>query len=101
MTELSKTAKYYRDNPKARKKHQESSKKWNQSEKGKAYKKAKNSTPEEKKKQAMRVEARKKFKNIPKGKVVDHIKPLAKGGSNAKSNLKVVDAKTNNTKNKK
>lgn len=100
-TGISKSAKYYRDNPEARKKHQESSKKWNQSEAGKSYKKEKNNTPEEKQRQKQRVEARSKFKNIPKGKVVDHIKPLTKGGSNEKSNLRVVSAKINNTKNKK
>jgi len=98
---ISKTARYYRENPEAREKHQKSSKKWNQSDKGKAYKKAKNATPEEKKKKAVREKARSKFKNIPKGKVVDHKKPLAKGGSNEKSNLRVVSARTNNTKNKK
>lgn len=98
---LSKTARYYRDNPESRAKHQASSKKWNQSEKGKAYKKAKNSTPSEKEKLAKRAQARAKFKNIPKGKVVDHIKPLAKGGSNNKNNLRIVSAKVNNTKNKK
>jgi 5-methylcytosine-specific restriction endonuclease McrA len=98
---LSKTAKYYRENPEARKKHQETSSKWNKSEKGKAYKKAKNATPEEKKKKSMRAKARARHKNIPDGYVVDHIKPLAKGGSNHKKNTRLVKAKTNNTKNKK
>jgi 5-methylcytosine-specific restriction endonuclease McrA len=98
---LSKTAKYYRDNPEARKKHQASSKKWNKSEKGKAYKKAKNATPEEKRRNSERSKARAKFGKIPKGYVVDHKKPLSKGGTNAKSNLRLVKAKTNNTKNKK
>ena len=98
---LGRTAKYYREHPEARKKHMETSTKWNKSEKGKTYKEAKNNTPEEKKKQADRIKARAKFKNIPDGYVVDHIKPLAKGGSNSKSNLRVVSAKTNNTKNKK
>ena len=98
---LGRTAKYYREHPEARAKHNASSKKWNDSSKGKAYKKAKNATPSEKKKSADRASARSKFKNIPKGSVVDHIIPLAKGGSNKKSNLRVVSAKTNNTKNKK
>ena len=47
---LGRTAKYYRENPEARKKHMETSTKWNKSEDGKAYKKAKNNTPQEKKK---------------------------------------------------
>lgn len=98
---LGRTAKYYRENPEARKKHMETSTAWNKSEKGKAYKEAKNNTPEEKKKQSERIKARSKFTNIPNGYVVDHIKPLAKGGSNKKSNLRVVSAKVNNTKNKK
>lgn len=98
---IGRTAKYYRENPDARKKHQETSKKWNQSEKGKEYKKNKNATPLEKRKQKMRMEARSKFKSIPKGYVVDHKKTLADGGGNHKSNLRVVSAKVNNTKNKK
>jgi hypothetical protein len=98
---LGRTAKYYRENPEARKKHQITSKKWNQSEDGKEYKKEKNATPSEKAKQKARVEARAKFKNIPDGYVVDHKKTLADGGSNNKSNLRVVSAKVNNTKNKK
>ena len=32
------------------------------------------------------------------GKEVDHIKPLSKGGSNGKKNLRVVSRKTNRTK---
>ena len=100
MAELGKTAKFYRENPEKRNKHQETSKKWNQSEKGKAYKAEKNATPLEKKKHATRVEARKIMKAKP-GQVVDHKKALAKGGSNSKSNLRIVSAHTNNTKNKK
>lgn len=98
---LGRTAKYYRENPEARKKHQVTSKKWNESEDGKAYKKEKNSTPSEKAKQKARVQARSKFNNIPDGYVVDHKKTLADGGSNHKSNLRLVSAKVNNTKNKK
>jgi len=98
---LSKTAKYYRENPKAREKHQKTSDKWNKSEKGKTYKSEKNKTSQEKKKNSQRAEARSKFGSIPKGYVVDHIKPLSKGGSNNKSNLRLVKASTNNTKNKK
>jgi hypothetical protein len=98
---LGRTAKYYRENPEARKKHQVTSKKWNESEDGKSYKKAKNATPSEKAKQRARVEARAKFKNIPNGYVVDHKKTLADGGSNHKSNLRLISARENNTKNKK
>lgn len=98
---LGRTAKYYRDHPEARAKHNASSKKWNESEKGKKYKKAKNGTEEEKRRNSERSKARSKFDSIPKGYVVDHIKPLAKGGTTAKSNLRLVKAKTNNTKNKK
>lgn len=98
---LGRTAKYYRENPEARKKHQVTSKKWNESEDGKSYKKAKNATPSEKAKQKARIEARAKFKNIPDGYVVDHKKTLANGGSNHKSNLRVISARENNTKNKK
>lgn len=98
---LGRTAKYYRENPEARIKHQKSSKKWNQSEDGIEYKKNKNNTPQEKQKQKMRVEARAKFKNIPEGYVVDHKKTLADGGSNHKSNLRLVSARKNNVKNKK
>jgi len=98
---LGRTAKYYRENPEARKKHQVTSKKWNESEDGKSYKKAKNATPSEKAKQKARVEARAKFKNIPNGYVVDHKKTLANGGSNHKSNLRIISARENNTKNKK
>tara|TARA_R110000822_G_scaffold115520_4_gene247332 strand:- start:3618 stop:3758 length:141 start_codon:yes stop_codon:yes gene_type:complete len=35
------------------------------------------------------------------GKHVDHIKPLSKGGSNGRMNLRVVKAKTNLRKGKK
>jgi 5-methylcytosine-specific restriction endonuclease McrA len=99
---LSRTAKFYRDNPEARKKHQKSSEKWNKSEKGKAYKKKKNETPEEKRKKKQREEARKKM-GLKRGdkRTVDHKRPLSKGGSNHKSNLKVTSAKKNFTKNKK
>jgi len=98
---LSKSAKYYRDNPESRKKHQESSSRWNKSEKGKEYKRKKNATEEEKEKRSKRAKARNRFKNIPDGYVVDHIKPLAKGGSNSKSNTRLVKSSTNNKKNKK
>ena len=99
---LSRTAKYYRKNKKARAKHNETSKKWNESSKGKAYKKKKNATAEEKEKRRKRDEARKKM-GLKKGdkRTVDHKKPLSKGGGNSKKNLRVVSAKKNYTKNKK
>ena len=48
----------------------------------------------------MRNAARKKLEKEGKvskgdGKHVDHIKPLSKGGSNGRKNLRVVNAKTN------
>lgn len=100
MAEVGKTAKYYRENPESRAKHQASSKKWNESDKGKEYKAKKNATPSEKAKQEKRREARKIMKAKP-GQVVDHKKTLANGGKNHKSNLRIVSAHTNNTKNKK
>lgn len=55
-------------------------------------------TPEQKKKRAKRNSARAAVKktgaNVA-GKDVGHKKPLSKGGSNAKSNLKVQSKKTN------
>ena len=55
-------------------------------------------TPEQKKKRAKRNAARAAVKktgaNVA-GKDVGHKKPLSKGGSNAKSNLKVQSKKTN------
>ena len=97
---LGKTAKFYRDNPESRKKHQETSKKWNQSDEGKAYKKEKNATPEETRKRKVRKEAR-RITGAKKGETVDHIIPLSKGGTNSKRNLRKVSPNTNFTKNKK
>jgi 5-methylcytosine-specific restriction endonuclease McrA len=97
---LSRTAKFYRDNPSKRKKHQKTSSKWNKSAKGKAYKKAKNATPEERKKRKLRDQARRML-NAKKGQTVEHVKPLSKGGTNKRSNLKIVSPKENYTKNKK
>lgn len=52
------------------------------------------SSPEQKKKRAARNAARRQLEKEGKvrkgdGKDVDHVKPLAKGGSNARSNLRV------------
>lgn len=57
-------------------------------------------TPEQRKLRALRNQARRKL--MKEGKVkkgdgmhVDHIRPLSKGGSNGKKNLRIVPAKTN------
>jgi len=57
-------------------------------------------TPEQRRLRALRNQARRKL--MKEGKVkkgdgmhVDHIKPLSKGGSNGKKNLRIVPAKTN------
>ena len=57
------------------------------------------SKPEQKKNRAKRNAARREL-GLKKGdgKEVDHIKPLSKGGSNGKSNLRVVSQKTNRKK---
>lgn len=60
-------------------------------------------TPEAKKQRAMRNQARREAEREGKvskgdGKEVDHIKPLAEGGSNAKSNRRVVTRNTNRTR---
>lgn len=57
-------------------------------------------TPEQKKNRAERNKARREAikahgKTALKGKDVDHKTPLSKGGSNAKSNRRVVSASTN------
>lgn len=62
-------------------------------------------TPEERKKNILRKRARralvKKFgEAFMKGKDVDHKKPLAKGGSNVTSNLRVVSSSKNRSNNK-
>ena len=59
-----------------------------------------NSTPENIKKRSMRNEARKKLAKaglVSKGdgKDVDHIKPVRSGGSNARSNLRVMSRSKN------
>ena len=67
----------------------------------KAYKKAYNARPEEKRKRAMRNAARKEA--IRKGKVrrgqknmhVDHKTPLSKGGGNGSGNTQVISARAN------
>lgn len=58
------------------------------------------SKPEQKKNRAKRNAARTLLtkelgKKAVKGKDVDHKKPLAKGGSNARSNLRVISIKLN------
>ena len=64
------------------------------------FQKEYNARPENVKKRvennAARREAIKEGKaRVGDGKDVDHIKPLDKGGTNAKGNLRVIDASTN------
>lgn len=67
----------------------------------KAYKKAYNARPEEKRKRAIRNAARKKaikegrVKRGDKMKHVDHKKPISKGGGNGSKNLQVLSARQN------
>ena len=51
-------------------------------------------------KQARRIMERKYGKDALKGKDVDHIKPLEKGGTNAPSNLRLVPVSKNRSRNK-
>lgn len=65
-----------------------------------AYDKAYNAQPAQKKKRAMRNAARRELEReglVHKGdgKDVDHKTPLKRGGSNARSNLRVVSEKAN------
>lgn len=65
-----------------------------------AYDKAYNARPAQKKKRAMRNAARRELEReglVHKGdgKDVDHKKPLKSGGSNSRSNLRVVSEKAN------
>ena len=99
---LSRTAKYYRKNPGARKKHNESSKKWNKSSNGKKYKKKYNSATKDK--TASRNRARRKLEKAGKvrkgdGKHVDHKNRNA--NDNSSSNLRVTSKKFNLRRNKK
>jgi len=60
-------------------------------------------TPKQIKKQtervlARRAETKRVGHKIPTDMQVDHIKPLAKGGGNAKGNLRVITAKANEHK---
>jgi len=61
-------------------------------------------TPEQKRIRAMRNTARRRAiakygKEALKGKDVDHIVPLSKGGTNAPSNLRIVDRSKNRSRN--
>lgn len=65
-----------------------------------AYDKAYNARPAQKKKRAMRNAARRELEReglVHKGdgKDVDHKTPLKRGGSNSRSNLRVVSEKAN------
>lgn len=57
------------------------------------------SKPIQKKRRAARNKAR-RIMGLKRGdkREVDHIKPLSKGGSNSKSNLRIVSRKTNRKK---
>lgn len=62
------------------------------------------SSPAAKKARAARNTARRRLKKelgpaALKGKDVDHIRPLKKGGTNARGNLRVVSVKTNRGRN--
>lgn len=57
------------------------------------------SKPEQRKNRSLRNQARRKMGlKVGDPREVDHKKPLSKGGSNSKSNLRVVSRKTNRTK---
>jgi 5-methylcytosine-specific restriction endonuclease McrA len=59
-------------------------------------------TPKQKKNRALRNQARKTMGLKPGDKrEVDHKKPLSKGGSNKKNNLRIVSFKTNRKKSNK
>jgi 5-methylcytosine-specific restriction endonuclease McrA len=67
------------------------------------YIKEKQKEPDEIRKRVMRNQARREAirevgREALKGKDVDHIKALSKGGSNAKSNRRIIDAKKNGSK---
>lgn len=51
-------------------------------------------------KQARRIMERKYGKAKLKGKDIDHIKPLAKGGTNTLSNLRIVSSSKNRSRNR-
>lgn len=57
------------------------------------------SKPKQRKNRSLRNQARRKMGlKVGDPREVDHKKPLSKGGSNSKSNLRVVSRKTNRTK---
>lgn len=53
--------------------------------------------PEQIKRRSMRNQARRKM-NAKPGQEVDHKRPLSKGGSNRKSNLRIVSRRVNRKK---
>lgn len=57
------------------------------------------SKPEQRHKRSLRNQARRKMGlKVGDPREVDHVKPLKKGGSNARSNLKIVSRKANRKK---
>jgi len=53
--------------------------------------------PEEIRRRSMRNKARRKM-GSPKGMEVDHIRPLSRGGTNSKGNLRIVTRKANRSR---
>ena len=99
---LSRTAKFYRDNPKARIKHRKTSTAHQKTSKGRAYKKAYNKRTSSL--TASRVAARRKVekrlgRKLGSGKHVDHIDKNA--ANNSSKNLRVTSKKFNLRRNKK
>lgn len=82
---LSKTAKYYRDNPKAKAKKAEYDKEYNKKTVGDRVKRN----------AARKAMEEKHGKAALKGKDVDHKTPLKDGGSNSKRNLRITSRKHN------
>ena len=71
--------------------------------KRKAYEKKRNATPARRKARSLNVMARRKMAKkrgakAIRGKDVDHIKPITKGGGNSLSNLRIASKKKNRSR---